>query len=84
MTDCTACDEWLRNRFSGAYRSDCEHCHARMLASSPAFWESAKAEAITPRYRDALIARWGEKWRDGHALVKRYATSKPPEASMPK
>ena len=76
MTDCPACMEWTRNRFSGAYRPDCDDCHARMLASSPAYWASAESESITPRYRDALIAYWGARWKDGHALVKRWARAK--------
>lgn len=51
----------------------CDECGARFLAQSPQMAEAAAANAITPRYRDALVARWGDDWRLWHLAVKRWA-----------
>ena len=70
---CPECQSALRNILHGIYRAGCTECEARALARSPAFAESAKAEAITVGYRDALMRVFGEHWRTAHVRVKFWA-----------
>ena len=73
---CNACTEARINRWCGMYRASCLDCSARALAQSPAYHDSAQADAITPRYRDALVATFGEGWKEGHEMVKQWAEAK--------
>ncbi len=69
---CEACTEAIKSPHSGMYRADCLDCTARMLSRSKECFDAARSEAITPAYRDALQAVFGENWMDGHARVKRW------------
>ncbi len=74
MSDCPACADASEHPLGGWYRlTDCRECGARWLARSPAYADAAAAGAITPRYRDALVARFGADWRAGHERVKAWA-----------
>lgn len=68
--DCTAAEA---NPLSPLYRAGCLQCTARMLAHSPARWSAVQAGAITPAYRDALQAAFGQDWKQGAAWVKVWA-----------
>ena len=70
---CEACETARRNPLSGLYHRDCLECSARALAGSPAYHAAAMADAITPDYRDALQAVYGEAWREWHQRVKAWA-----------
>ena len=76
MNDCPACTQARINSWCGMYRADCLDCSARALSQSPAYHDSAQADAITPRYRDALVATFGEGWKEGHEMVKQWAEAK--------
>ena len=78
---CPACAAARAHALSGAYRAGCFECRARFLAASPAYAESARAAAVTPRYRDALAASFGPEWREGHDAVKRWADAAMKERS---
>jgi hypothetical protein len=54
------------------YHANCLDCTARALARSPAYFDAAKAEAITASYGTALKAAFGERWKEGHQMVKRW------------
>ena len=69
---CEACETARADRSSGLYHADCEGCESRALARSPMYFAAAKANAITPAYRDALQRVFGERWREGHAAVKAW------------
>jgi hypothetical protein len=73
---CEACTEALRKPHSGMYFANCLDCTARMLAHSPQYWEASRAEAITASYGTALKAAFGERWKEGHSMVKRWADLK--------
>lgn len=70
---CAACESAQTNRFCGMYRADCLECSARALSHSPAYHAAATADTMTPAYRDALQAVFGEEWKQGHVRVKRWA-----------
>lgn len=71
---CTACTEAKVNAWSGAYRADCLECSARALSHSPTHFAAAQAGAITPAYRDALQAVFGDDWKAGHERAKAWAS----------
>ncbi len=70
--DCEACLRAETNPRTGWMRADCLECAARSIANSPAFYQSTEADAITPTYRAALWAFFGNDWREGHARVKAW------------
>lgn len=70
---CEACAQARENRWCGMYRAACDGCTARALSQSPMYHEAAQAEAMTPAYRDALQRAFGDRWREGHAMVKEWA-----------
>lgn len=74
MSTCTACTEARANAWSGAYRADCLECSARALSHSPTHFAAAQAGAITPAYRDALQAVFGDDWKAGHERAKAWAS----------
>lgn len=73
MNSCPACAKAELCPTTGLMQAGCMGCEARGLARSPSFYEAAKAEAMTPQYRGALWALFGEKWQEGHELVKAWA-----------
>lgn len=68
--NCVACTYARQHKDSGMYHAGCDGCAARALARSPMYYEAAQADAMTPAYREALRRAFGERWRDGHQLVK--------------
>lgn len=70
---CEACQRAQINPRTGMYQADCMECTARALANSPQFFDAMKAEAMTPAYRDALQAAFGQDWKAGHERVKHWA-----------
>lgn len=73
MNPCPSCAKAELCPTTGLQNAGCMSCEARSLARSPAFAEAAKAEAMTPTYRGALWALFGDNWQDGHKLVKEWA-----------
>ncbi len=73
IAECHACQEAQRNRFSGAYHANCRECSARALSHSPQFHDAQRAGVLTPAYRDALQAVFGDDWQAGHERVKSWA-----------
>lgn len=70
---CPACQEAERNPLTGMYQSGCLECSARALSHGPAYFDAARSDSMTPAYRDALQATFGENWRAGHEAVKAWA-----------
>ena len=67
-TDCTAAQT---NANWGGYHAKCQGCQVRTLASGMAFFASSKERRITPAYRAALHAIFGEDADAGHVQVKK-------------
>ena len=70
---CAACAIASTDPRTGHFEASCMGCDARALAGGPDYWESAKAGKITPGYRRALAAAFGDGWQAGHHTVKRWA-----------
>jgi hypothetical protein len=51
----------------------CPSCEARALAVSHIYEQSAAAGTMTKEYRKSLGQVFGERWKDGHAMVKKWA-----------
>jgi hypothetical protein len=73
MSECPACKQAESNIRTGHFNADCLDCIARSLAQSPTFFDSMNTDTITPTYRSALWAFFGEHWREGHEKVKQQA-----------
>lgn len=69
---CQACEAAERSPNTGLYNAHCDGCKARAIARGTELWEASLAGKITPRYRDALERVFGERWRQGHDMVKRW------------
>lgn len=69
---CPHCAAAEANPRIGLYAKGCESCQARALAHSHDLWESSRAGKLTDRYLDVLVSIWGDRWRDGHAMVKEW------------
>ena len=52
------------------FQAQCRGCKVRALATGPEHFHAMQAKAITPSYRAALQAVFGEDWRAGHEEVK--------------
>jgi hypothetical protein len=52
--DCVACSNARTHRLSGIYQTGCMGCDARALSNSPIFYVAARAQVLTPEYREAL------------------------------
>ncbi len=68
--NCTPCDIAEKDRKSGLYSASCDRCKARAISNGLELWEAQRCGKITPGYRDALKKVFGERWKDGHQLVK--------------
>jgi len=68
-SDCEACQR-AQNGFTGLFYADCTECKARMLSQSLPFWSASKQGKMTPEYRNALDAAFGDWWKAGHEMVK--------------
>lgn len=53
--------------------AQCLGCDARALASGRLYEQSAASGAMTKEYRRALGQVFGERWKEGHAMVKKWA-----------
>jgi len=73
LVNCEPCTLAQDNPRTGIFQSGCLECQARMLAHSPHFYESSQSNTLTPSYRNALRAVFGEDWRKGHELVKQWS-----------
>lgn len=70
---CPGCREARSNPRTHVMYLGCEGCESRALACSHPYEESSKAGAMTREYRKALGSVFGERWKDGHTMVKRWA-----------
>lgn len=73
MSDCPDCQRAETNPRTARFTATCRECTARSLAQSPAFFDSARSEALTPTYRSALQFFFGGDWKAGHEMVKQWA-----------
>lgn len=71
---CHQCEIAERNPSSGLYAHDCDGCKARAIANGTELWEASRDGVITPRYREALERVFGDRWKQGHEQVKRWAS----------
>lgn len=72
---CDACASAETQPDRDEFRRDCRSCVARALAATGAHIESAAKGGITQQYRGALGKLFGaDKWREGHELVKVWAS----------
>jgi hypothetical protein len=70
---CAICIEAQSQPRSATFAPGCESCQARALAVIGAHEESAAAGSMTEQYRTALGQVFGERWKQGHELVKEWA-----------
>lgn len=52
---------------------DCPSCEARAIACTTHYEQSATSGAMTKEYRKALGQVFGDRWKDGHEMVKKWA-----------
>ena len=57
--ECEACEVAATHPLTCLYQSNCDECHARLLAQGPAAYR-AKLRDPTP-LRKAMVKRWGER-----------------------
>lgn len=69
---CRACTDAMREPTRDEFRRGCRSCEARALASIGAHVESLELRCITPQYRATLEALFGERWEEGHRLVRHW------------
>lgn len=69
---CRACTAAERHPRSDVLASGCMSCEARALASIGSHIESVEINVITPQYRSTLERVFGDRWRQGHELVKTW------------
>lgn len=70
---CRSCADTEREPLLDLFSKGCMSCEARALASIGAHVESAEAGSITPRYREVLEKVFGDRWMQGHELVRKWA-----------
>lgn len=72
---CWACDGARADKLFGGYDAWCLECSARMLAHSPAFFQSSRLGKMTPTYKATLkrILKPSESLEGGHERVKAWA-----------
>jgi hypothetical protein len=68
MSECENCAAAAADALWGGYTATCQGCKARMIARSPAYWESRQSGRQTEAYR-ALLKAEGLT----HEQVKRAA-----------
>lgn len=69
---CPDC-ETAKTQLWRGYQADCKGCQARQLAEEPAFYNADKAGALTPEYKTAIKALFGDAWKEAHAEVRKWA-----------
>lgn len=70
---CTACSIAMTKPRIDLFTVGCVSCKARALAATGAHEESAEAKKITPAYKAALEAMFGDDWQAGAAQTKEWA-----------
>lgn len=70
---CPNCVQAVAKPHWPGYTGTCRGCTLRAMANSPAFFTATQAAAITPAYRSALQAMFGEEWQEAHQEVKAEA-----------
>lgn len=73
MEPCADCSRAETNPRTARFTATCLECSARALAQSPLYFESSRGEAMTPEYRAALEAVFGEDVRQGHDATRAWA-----------
>ena len=70
---CEACTTSEADPLNDAHwQAGCIGCEARALASIGAHVESLDRRALTPAYHSALERLFGQRWEEGHRLVKAW------------
>lgn len=67
---CIDCNNATTIKHWPGYHAECHGCKVRALAHGPSYHASMLANSITPGYRNALRAMFGEDWRAAHEEVK--------------
>lgn len=67
---CHDCTQAKTTKYWPIFQSECRGCKVRALASGPLHFTAMKAKTITPSYKAALRAVFGDDWRAGHDEVK--------------
>lgn len=70
---CTDCARAKREPHCPDYATGCLSCSARALATGPAYFDAQRSNTLTPPYRNALRAIFGDRWKAGHRLVRLWA-----------
>lgn len=69
---CRACARAEHDPTRDDFARGCMSCEARALASLGAHVESLERRCVTPQYRATLEALFGERWEEGHRLVRHW------------
>ncbi|HNG79149.1 MAG TPA: hypothetical protein PLW24_06755 [Burkholderiaceae bacterium] len=67
---CEHCASAQKDADWAGYQARCRGCQVRALANGPAFFESARAQRISPAYRAALEKLLGPDWQASHREVR--------------
>ena len=70
---CDACARAKQERHCPDYKPCCMSCSARALATGPTYFDAQQSQTMTPPYRNALRAIFGDRWKAGHRLVRLWA-----------
>lgn len=70
---CKACTRAKREPHCPDYATGCMSCSARALATGPTYFDAQQSQTMTPPYRNALRAIFGQRWKAGHRLVRLWA-----------
>jgi hypothetical protein len=72
---CESCQASMPDPCNAVHlRANCDGCRARVLAATGEHVESLEVGSITPRYRAVLERVFGERWKQGHELVKQWGS----------
>ena len=72
---CPNCERAKTDANWPLYQTTCHGCTIRQLAGGPVFFECAPRKdgekgRITPAYKTAMVAIFGDAWKDAHEEVK--------------
>jgi hypothetical protein len=70
LTHCGYDKERLHRPDFPMFRAQCKACAVAALAAGPAFHQSGVDGALSAPYRKALAQIFGDRWREGHEMVK--------------
>lgn len=68
--NCEHCASAQKDADWPVYQARCRGCQVRAMANGPAFFESARAQRISPAYRKALEKLLGPDWQTSHREVR--------------